>query len=170
MVATASPHNHDMLKKLGAEEVFDYKDTECGNKIREYTKDSLKMALDCIAEGNSPTICEEAISSKGGSIGYLLQAKHSRTDVENKFTLGYTVIGEPFDKFGRHFDAKPEDFEFSKKFFDVSQKLIEEGKVKPHPAKVGKDGLKGAFDGFQQFRDGKISGVKLVYKVEETPK
>lgn len=159
-----------MLKKLGAEEVFDYKDPDCSKKIREYTKDSLTLALDCIAEGNSPKICEEAISSKGGAIGYLLQAKHSRTDVENKFTLGYTVIGEAFDKFGRHFDPKPEDFEYAKKFFEVSQKLIEEGKLKPHPPKVEKGGLKGAFDGFQQFRDGKISGVKLVYKVDETPK
>lgn len=158
-----------MLKKLGAEATFDYKDPDCAKKIREYTKDSLTVVLDCIAEGDSPKICEEAISSRGGAISYLLNAKHSRSDVENKHTFGYTIFGEAFDKRGSHFDAKPEDFEHSKMFWGITQKLVDEGKLATHPSKVGKDGLVGAFDGFQQFRDGKVSGVKLVYRVEETP-
>ena len=80
------------------------------------------------------------------------------------------MVGEAFDKFGKHYDPKPEDFEYCKKFWEVTQKLVDEKKLHPHPAKVGKDGLVGAFDGFQQLRDGKVSGVKLVYRVEETPK
>ena len=91
VIATASPRNFSLLKSLGAEEVFDYNDPECAKKIRDYTNDDLTLVLDCIAEGNSPKICEEAISSKGGEISYLLFAKHSRTDVKNKHTLGYTV-------------------------------------------------------------------------------
>lgn len=125
--------------------------------------------LDCIAEGESPKICEEAISSQGGAISYLLKASHSRKDVENKHTFGYTINGEAFEKMGRQVPAKPEDFEHAKMFWELSEKLIADGKIKPHPLKVGQDGLKGAFDGFQQFREGKVSGVKLVYRVEETP-
>jgi NADPH:quinone reductase-like Zn-dependent oxidoreductase len=157
------------LKELGAEEVFDYKDPNCAKKIREYSDNSLTLAMDCIAEGDSPRICEEAISSKGGVISYLLSANHSRKDVENRHTLGYTVFGEAFDKFGRHFDGKVEDFEHTKKFWEVTQKLVDAKQLRTHPTKVGKDGLMGAFDGFQQFRDNKVSGVKLVYRVEETP-
>lgn len=158
-----------MLKKLGAEATFDYKDPDCAKKIREYTNDSLTLVMDCIAEGDSPKICEEAISSKGGAISYLLNAKHTRTDVENKHTFGYTIFGEDFEKRGNKWTAKPEDYEHAKKFWVITKKLLEDGKLKTHPTKVEKNGLVGAFDGFQQFRDAKVSGVKLVYRVEETP-
>lgn len=170
VVATASQHNFPLLKALGAEEVFDYKDAECGKKICEYTKDSLTLVLDCIAEGSSSAICEDAISSQGGTISYLLPtAKKTREDVVSKKTLGYTVNGEAFDKFGRHFDAMPEDFEFCKSFWELTQKLVNAGQIAVHPPKVGNGGLEGCFDGFQQLREGNVSGVKLVYRVEETP-
>jgi hypothetical protein len=38
-----------------------------------------------------------------------------------------------------------------------------------HPPKVGKDGLQGVLDGLVQLKEGKVTGVKLVYRVDETP-
>lgn len=70
------------VKSLGAEAAFDYNDPDCGSKIRELTKDSLKLVFDCISEGRSPEIDCAAIST-GGKITYLLPAEHSRKDVEN---------------------------------------------------------------------------------------
>lgn len=172
VVTTASERNWSLLKSLGAEERFDYKDPDCAKKIRDYTDDSLRVALDCISEGESPRICEQAISSKGGTITYLLKSAHdlqTRTDVEKKHTSGYQVFGESFDKLGEHIPANPEHFEHTKKFWSLTEKLVHEGKIKPHPVKVGKDGLVGVFDGLQQGRDGKISGTKLIYRVDETP-
>lgn len=170
VISTASKHNHPLLKSLGVEQVFDYKDPSCAQQIREYTKDSLTLVLDCIAEGTSPKICSEAISSSGGTISYLLKAEHERADVENKRTLGYTVMGEAFEKFGGKSPAKPEDFEFCREFWKLSEGLIGEGKVRPHPVRVGEKGLEGVFEGMQMLREGKVSGVKLVYRVGETPK
>lgn len=170
VLATSSERNWPLLKALGCEETFDYKDPDCGKKIRDYTKDQLTLVLDCIAEGDSSKICEDAISSQGGTIAFLLAtAKKNREDVQSKKTLGYTVNGEAFDKFGRHFDAKPEDFEHTKLFWEYAQKLVGAGQLATHPVKVGKDGLKGCFDGLEQMRQGKVSGVKLVYRVGETP-
>lgn len=72
--------------------------------------------FDCISEGDSPKICCDAVSSKGGEISYLLTVKeHPRDDVKNYHTLAYTATGEGF-KFGpKEWPAKPEDFEFQKK-------------------------------------------------------
>lgn len=170
VVATASESNFPLLKSLGAEETFDYKDPDCGAKIRSYTQDSLKLALDCISEGNSPHICEEAISSRGGTISYLLKsANHTRKDIVKKHTSGYRVLGESFDKLGEHVDASPGEYEFCKEWWKITEGLVRDGKLKPHPIKVGPDGLIGVFDGMQQQREGKVSGVKLVYRVGETP-
>lgn len=170
VITTASTHNHPLLKALGAEEAFDYKDPGCAKKIRDYTKDDLRKCLDCIAEGNSPKICEESISSQGGTISYLLKTTHTREDVENIRTLGYTIFGETFEKFGIKSEAKPEDFEHAKKFYELTQKLVSAGQLAPHPAEVGKDGLKGVFEGLEKLRKGNVSGKKLVYRVGQTPK
>lgn len=171
VIATASPHNHPLLKALGAEEVFDYKDPDCAKRIREYTNDSLELALDCIAESSSPEICESALSSKGnGKLAFLLPtAKHSRSDIQTFKTLGYTVNGEEFEKFGKKSEAKPEDFEFAKRFWAITQQLVNAGQIAPHPARVGERGLEGVFEGLEAMRRGKVSGVKLVYRVGETP-
>ena len=53
-------------------------------------------------------------------------------------------------------------------FWQLSERLVHDGKLKPHPVKVGKDGLVGVFGGLQQMKEGRVSGVKLVYRVKET--
>lgn len=165
VITTCSPRNFPFVKSLGAAEAFDYNDPDCAKKIREYTKDNLTHVFDCISEGNSPKICSEAISSKGGVISYLLPAKHERQDVENKHTLAYTATGEGF-KFGpMEVPPKPEDFEFAKHFWDLATKLVASKQISVHPPKVGY-GLQGIFDGLQQMREGKVSGTKLVYKID----
>ncbi|KAK3058304.1 hypothetical protein LTR09_001382 [Extremus antarcticus] len=169
VIVTCSPRNAAFCKSLGAIEAFDYKNTEVGKKIREYTGDSLTKVFDCISEGDSPKICCDAISSKGGVISYLLQAKHDREDVENKHTLGYTVTGESFEFRSREMPAKPEDFEFGKKFIELSTKLLASSQISVHPPKVGKGGLKGVLEGMDDLKEGRVSGVKLVYKISETP-
>lgn len=104
------------MESLGAEEIFDYKDPDCGKKIREYTNDDLRLVFDCISEAGSPKLCEETISSKGGKITYLLPAQHSRSDVEGELISAYTAMGESFDKLGRHVAAKPDNFEYAKRY------------------------------------------------------
>lgn len=147
--------------------MFDYKDSTCAQRIREYTNDELKLALDCISEGDSPIICEQSISSKGGTVTHLLKSAKdigSRTDVERKHTSGYTVFGEAFDKLDAHVPAKRDDFEHTKKFWALTEKLVADGRLRPHPIEVG-HGFAGVFEGMQRGREGKISGVKLVYRL-----
>ncbi|KAM3414415.1 hypothetical protein BST61_g11053 [Cercospora zeina] len=183
VIATASPSNFPLLKSLGAEAVVSYKDPEaCIAQIREYTNDSLHLILDCISEHDSPRICSESISSSsssssssggggagGGKITYLLPAKHARQDVQNLHTLGYTVVGEAFEKKGKKFDAKPEDLEFARRFCELTEGLLKEGKLVAHPREenVGGKGLEGVLKGLEELRQGRVSGKKLVYGIGE---
>ena len=162
--ATASPHNFDLLRKLGADHVFNYKDADVGAQIRKASNDKLKLVFDCIAENGSPEICAAAISSTGGELSLLLLPPKdlSRKDVNARWTLGYTALGE---KYNDKFPASQEDYEFSSKFWKLSEELINSGKIKTHPTEVRK-GLEGVPQGLQDLKDGKVSGVKLVYTVE----
>ncbi|EUC27697.1 hypothetical protein COCCADRAFT_111014 [Bipolaris zeicola 26-R-13] len=163
VIATSSPRNFDLLRKLGADHVFDYNEPNVGAKIREVTSDKLKLVFDCIAEGNSFDITAAAISSTGGHMsGLLPPGNYPRDDVKAVWTLGYTALGE---RFNERLDAKPQDYEFGVKFWKRAQELIESGKIKPHPAEV-RDGLAGVPQGLLDLKDGKVSGVKLVYRVE----
>ena len=163
VIATASPHNFDLLRKMGADQVFDYKETDVGAKIRKATNDKLRLVFDCIAEGNSFDITATAISSSGGHMSALLPVKdYPRNDVKTKFTVAYTALGEKYDD---TCNARQADYEFGAKFWRQAEDWLNSGKIKPHPAKV-RDGLAGVLQGLQDLRDGKVSGMKLVYKVD----
>jgi NADPH:quinone reductase-like Zn-dependent oxidoreductase len=163
VITTSSPHNFDLLKKLGADQVFDYKEKDVGAKIREATNDKLTYVFDTISEHGSPEISAAAISSKGGKYSaILLVEQFPRDDVSNGFTLGYTAFGENFsDKY----PASQTDFEFSVKFWKVAADLLNEGKIKPHPTEV-RGGLEDIPQGLKDLKDGKVSGKKLVYRID----
>lgn len=171
VVATASERNWPLLKSLGAIECFDYRDPRCAQDIKHYTNDDLTRALDCISEGDSPVICEQSLSSRGGIITHLLgSAKDigSRTDIVRKHTSGYTIFGEAFDKLGSHIPARSEDFEHAKMFWALTEDLVRDGRLRPHPIKIGQAGFAGVFDGLEQGRNGKISGAKLVHPIGQS--
>lgn len=169
VLTTCSPHNFDLVTSLGADAVFDYKDPESAAEIRKATDNSLKLVFDCIALESSAKFCEAAISTEGGEYSSLLNVKVDRENVNSRFTLGYTAVGEAF-KFGDiPFPAKPEDKAYAEKFISIAESLLAQGKVKVHRPKVGKDGLKGVLEGLQLLKEDKVSGEKLVYNVSETP-
>ncbi|KAF2676176.1 GroES-like protein [Lentithecium fluviatile CBS 122367] len=164
VISTSSPHNFDLLKKLGTDEVFDYKEPYVGAKIRKATHDSLKMVFDTISEGSSPAISAAAISSKGGQYAALLPVKDfPRDDVKNSSTLAYTALGEQYSE---NYPANRTDYEFGVKFWGLSENLINSGKIKAHPPQVREGGLDAIPQGLQDLKDGKVSGVKLVYRIE----
>ena len=164
VIATASPHNFDLCKRLGADKVFDYRDPDVGAKIREATNDSLKLVFDTISEKGSPEISAAAISSKGGHYSSILAVSDfPRKDVKNSFTLAYTAIGE---RFSEQLPANKADYDFGYEFWRISENLINDEKIKPHTAEVRPGGLGGIAQGLKDLENGKVSGVKLVYTIE----
>lgn len=77
-------------------------------------------------------------------------------------------MGEAFTKFGRDFPAQPDDYKIASEFANVAARLYAEGKLLPHPPKVGSGGLQGVLEGLELLKMGKVSGEKLVYRVGET--
>jgi hypothetical protein len=85
-----------------------------------------------------------------------------REDVKAVF-LGYTALGEPYTFRGEQWPVVPEDYELVKKVLALSEGLLEERKIKPHPAAVRLGGLDGIINGFEDLKNKKVSRDKLVY-------
>ncbi|OAL21982.1 hypothetical protein AYO22_07579 [Fonsecaea multimorphosa] len=175
VITTCSPRNFSYVQSLGAAHAFDYNDAASPSKIRDLTSNTLRLAWDTISEKGSPQFCADSLSTEsgggggGGKYGSILDAKCPRDDVESTRTLMYTIFGEPFSFGKTQIPAVPEDFEYTKKFLAMVEGLLKDGKLRPHKEKVGKGGLEGVIKGMEDQKNGKVSGEKLVYLVEETP-
>ena len=113
-------------------------------------------------------ICAEAFGAQGGVYCNLLGPDCPRPDVKSTFFLGYSLSGEEYIFEGETYPAVPEDYVHGVKFVSIAERLWAEGKWKPHPQRIESGGLSGISDGLQQMREGKYSGEKLVYRVDET--
>jgi len=146
--------------------VFDYNSPSAVQDIKTATDDQLGLIFDCVGEGKTPSFCYEAMGKPGGNYSSLLfPVECPRKDIVVSMVFAYTAYGEAFTKFGHEFPVKLEDYLYASKFFDICEVLLAEGKLKPHPSARRPNGLDGIVDGFNELREGRVSGEKLVYSV-----
>ena len=78
VITTCSPKNFDLVKSYGADEAYDYHDIEkCTEEIQKSVGDDLYYAYICAMDANSPKLCAEIFSSKGGMYVYHLAGEAS---------------------------------------------------------------------------------------------
>ncbi|TLS30645.1 hypothetical protein PpBr36_03502 [Pyricularia pennisetigena] len=175
VLATASPHNHEYLKSLGADEVYDHTSPTWVDEVRKSTGGRLRLCWDCISRDGTPEACARALDSDepGAKYRNLLPVEDEVIKGVNPavdgpgFTLGYTVFGVDTHKLGQDYPASKEDYEFGKSFWKLSEDLLAQGKIKPvrQEADRGGKGLENVFVGIQAVKEWKVSGAKLVYHV-----
>ncbi|KIX96823.1 uncharacterized protein Z520_07543 [Fonsecaea multimorphosa CBS 102226] len=168
VITTCSPKHFEMVKALGASQAYDYHVPDVGRQIYAATNGKLKIVFDTVATEATAQICADAFGDAGGVYCNLLNVDCPHPKVRSEFFLGYSLSGEPFIYEGEFFDAQPDDLAFGSAFARVAERLWREGKWKPHPQRVERGGLLGVVDGLQQMIEGKVSGEKLVYLIEET--
>ena len=87
VLTTASSKNFDLVKGLGADEVFDYRDEGAVEKIRAATGNALDIAIDTISEGKTPAQVTGAIGDKGGKVAIILPYESPRPTVKVIFSM-----------------------------------------------------------------------------------
>ncbi|KAJ0383855.1 hypothetical protein COL922a_009587 [Colletotrichum nupharicola] len=170
VITTASTHNFDYLKKLGADVVLDYHSDTVVDDIKKHAgAGQLKNVLDCISTDATAKICVNAFGEAGGVYSALRFVPEELVSAINdkvtlKLKLAYSAIGEAFQFGPLSLPADPADLEFAKKFVADTEKLLAEGKLVPHKPTVdeGGSGLGGVLKGLDLVREGKVSGTKLV--------
>ncbi|CZT02537.1 related to toxD gene [Rhynchosporium agropyri] len=169
-IATCSPRSNALVESYGAEKCFDYHSPTCAKEIKAYTKNGLRYTMDCIVEADTMTLCYESIGRSGGRYTalepYPEYIASTRKTVVANWVLGPSILGTKIGwpaPFGREGDLSLRVF--GKKWFQTAQKLLDEGKIKPHPVRVSDSGFAGVFDGLELLRNKMISGEKLIYNL-----
>lgn len=166
VITTASPKSFDLVKKYGADAVFDYRSpTVAADIVAEYP--GISSAVDCFSEGVSTGICAKVIQNAGGKVITLLPRGKSQTPgVEYEGIMLYTVYGHAFQwlpPVGPKFEASSEDRELFARFCASLPQLV--NTLKPIPVSVKSGGFDDILAGLDELRAGQVSGNKLVVKL-----
>jgi hypothetical protein len=173
VIATASPHNFELLRSIGADHVFDYKSPTVGADIRALTDNKLKYAWDCTGYGAAISAAALSDNEDGGKprYGSIIPVKREVLDETNPvvdgphFTIGYDAFGYEYERFGTV--AKPDaaEVEFAGMFWTLTQELLQSGSLTPLKPEVNRlgSGLEGVIKGLDELRHDRVSGTKLVY-------
>ncbi|KAI0401037.1 GroES-like protein [Xylaria palmicola] len=173
VIATASPHNFELLRGLGADHVLDYRSPTAGADVRALTGNRLKHAWDCTGEGAA--LCAAALSDndEGGRPRYaaIIPAKREVFDEINPIvdgpylTVGYDAFGEAYPRFGAPYEPDPEEVRFADAFWRLTRDMLADGRLTPLRPEANRfgAGLRGVLRGLDESRNGRVSGTKLVY-------
>ncbi|OBZ73980.1 Protein TOXD [Grifola frondosa] len=143
VVSTASPRNFALVRGLGADAVFDYRDPEVVQKVKDAAGDSIRAALDTISTKESQAISARTIAPAGGKLVLLLPPEPEakvREDVEIVRELIYTALGREFNFGPVHFLISTEDNAHMVTFLKKVSDLVSSGKIKANPVKLWRAG------------------------------
>ncbi|KAJ7066266.1 GroES-like protein [Mycena amicta] len=158
VVTTASPANTEYVKSLGADVVVDYHDQDKAvEEIKKATGGKLSLVVDAVSENHSTELAVKAFGPDGGIISVVLpvddSVKNGRTDISILGSGAKIVFVDP-----SFLDA-----------FRFLEEALEAKLFKPNQVEVLPKGLLSVDDGWNRQRAHKISGVKLVYRIADTP-
>jgi NADPH:quinone reductase-like Zn-dependent oxidoreductase len=167
VVTTASPKSQDLVKRYGADAVFDYRSPTAIEEIRKQFP-NISKALDCISEGPSSNFCAEVMRGNSGKVVLLLDNGKSKVpEVTYNNIVIFTGFGVAFEwlpPIGPKFPASPSDREALARFYAILPSVLKSLKAPPVEF-VEKSGFDGIFEGLNLIRGGKVSGKKLVVKI-----
>jgi hypothetical protein len=97
IITTCSPHNFDLVKKLGATHVFDYNDSAVVENIKKAASD-LEYTFDTIGSKDSSAQASKAIASKGGVLCTVRPGKANTEDVAEHVKVTDVLVWTAFLK------------------------------------------------------------------------
>ena len=169
--ATASPQNHELLKSLGADQVFNYRDADVVDQIRKAGNNTIEYGLDVISSAETfQSLYDATEGAENVSLDNLLSLEPSSIttkegrNVKYGKTLAYAVYGTEV-KLGPY--TLPPDqqaaMDYNKFWQETLPKYISE--IKTANLKVLPAGLESTNEALELLKQNKVSGEKVVWRI-----
>ncbi|KAK6453632.1 zinc-binding oxidoreductase alcohol dehydrogenase [Scheffersomyces xylosifermentans] len=172
VITTASSKNHEFLKSLGADAVFDYKQPSVIDDIVKFANGKIAYALDTVA--SKETYQQTYDSTKGSdkvAFDNLLAIKSEdlKLNSERKSdtfgaTLVYFAIGTTQSVGNTKVEPNQKLISDYKHFwYDLLPPYVQ--KIKTPSLRILASGLESSNEAFDLLRESKVSGEKVVFRV-----
>ncbi|TFK68251.1 GroES-like protein [Pluteus cervinus] len=177
VVATASPHNHEAVKALGANAVFDYRSPTLTQDIAKFVggNGKIKLVVDAISNEVTLKIVSDIVDEEG-VVALLLPIKKGNTlsaDKKEDLLLEVPTEGNPFAPsvkiIGvRTFFYQQDEYLKENLMPKIIPDLLEKNIVQPNRVRLLDQGslLERVEEGLDLFRENKVSGEKVVVKID----
>jgi len=155
--------------------VFDYRDPEVEDKIKDVSKETTHT-FTCVGVDERVLRILESLTQKGGNIILALPPIRDTPNHHSEMCVAGTIMElESFEmpsfKFhGGH--EPPTSSEGARRLKGLMKWALEEAGEKytlPRVRRLSRRGLFDALEAIELMKAGKISGEKVVYRMEETP-
>lgn len=169
VVTTASPKNSEFLKRLGAEEVFDYHDSESLKGLTQY---DFSYVLDTISYKETFQASYDATkNSKDVKFDNLLRLGENDIEKDDRSgsttfvppTLAYLAVGHDLNFRGVQLTISQDTFERYKHFwYELLPDYISE--INTSNLKVLEPGFESVNEGLELLKNDKVSAEKVVFR------
>ncbi|KIJ66471.1 hypothetical protein HYDPIDRAFT_151001 [Hydnomerulius pinastri MD-312] len=172
VIATASSHRHDYLHSLGAKYTVDYKSPDLAEQIVRAAGGKLDRVMDCVsAEGTLKNISQ--VVGPEATVAMLLPVKAGDSVIADSMWMELPVERNPFKKtvkvIGvRTFLYQQNEYMRDNLMPEILPRLLKDGVITPNRIRLFDQGtlLERTLSALQLVRSGKVSGEKVVVKVE----
>ncbi|KAF7363711.1 GroES-like protein [Mycena sanguinolenta] len=155
VITTASAAHFDYLKSLGVATVIDRSAPDVPAQILAAAGGPVKYVVDCISLQQTQLLAVEILQPEGKLVLVLSPNPSAQSAAEAK---NITLLGT----------NGPANFYFSEPFWDAVGGYMERGTIKFNRPMVLSGGLRSWVEAFDLHRQGKVSGIKIVMRPQET--
>ncbi|KLO05706.1 GroES-like protein [Schizopora paradoxa] len=157
IIATASLHNTDLLKSLGATHIID-RNADLVSEVRKLLDGkNLNLIYDTVGTPEIQTQAVELLAPGGQFIAAALVSIDAAKFPDKHFVTLYADF------------RLPQHWALGKSLAGSLHDLLASGTIKPNPIEVLPNGLAGVVGGLQRLERGEVSGKKLIVRPQETP-
>ncbi|KIW87266.1 uncharacterized protein Z519_12169 [Cladophialophora bantiana CBS 173.52] len=170
VLAVCSKESFDLVRRYGADVVFDYRDAGCEKSLQDFTRGLVRYTVDCISDVQSAAICSRAMGAEPGTyISFTANGPEiGLPNVKSVKIVSFTVLGRVFSfrAKGPIFPVIEDDAAFGGKFADRLELLLRGGKLKPLRSEEREGGLTNIVSGLEELKAGRVRGRRLVYALQ----
>lgn len=166
-VIAVAGQSANIARELGADAIVDYRgknDDELAHAVEVEVKrvgGTLAGTYDAVSTDATVAWLANVVDSLGGGrITTVLPTKgeHDPDSIPSSTKVVRTMVGTAYG----------EDTDFAAKWYPIIGKWLDDGKFKANKVRVVPGGLNGVAAGVKLLKEGKVNGVKLVYRISET--
>ncbi|KAE8393525.1 putative zinc-binding dehydrogenase family oxidoreductase [Aspergillus alliaceus] len=167
VVTTCNPRHFGLARSYGAKYVFDYKDHQVVQRIQEL-KLGIQHVFDTIGNSTSSAAASRVFSTGPSHLCTVRPGKSNTEDVSPDTKVTDVLVWTAFLKDHSYGDfkwtASKDDHDLASDLFEKLPEWLENKTVKPNQPRILK-GLHSVLEGFQEYREGKVSAYKIVYEL-----